>query len=51
MTTDLMSTFHTQQQSLSHLASTRMKENPLKKKNAIFPHTQTKKLAYLSIFR
>ena len=50
MTTDLMSTFHTQQQSLSHLASTRMKENPLKK-NAIFPHTQTKKLAYLSIYR
>ena len=39
-----MSTFHTQQQSLCQLGSTRMKEKPLLE-NAVLPDTETKKLA------
>ena len=44
-----MSTLHTQQQSLSQLVSTRMKEKPLVE-NVVLPHTETKKLAHPFIF-
>ena len=37
--------FHTQQQSLCHLASRKMKKTTLKE-NAVLPHTETKKPAY-----
>ena len=40
-----MSTFHTQQQYLCHLALTRLKEKSLQP-NAILPHNKTKKQAY-----
>ena len=44
-----MSTFHTKQQSLCQLVSTRMKENPLVE-NAVLPDTETKKKAHPFIF-
>ena len=45
-----MATFHTQQQSLRHLISRRMKEKPLVE-NVILSHTETNELTYSFIFR
>ena len=44
-----MFTFPTQQQSLCHQASTRMKKMPLKE-NEVLPYTETKKPEYPLIF-